>query len=175
MTASAHDSIHQVGTTIRPLERTDRSAILELLSATGVFNDAELAIALELVDVVLDKPHQEDYIINVYDDGHGVAGYYCVGPTPATEGTYDLYWIAVDPQRHGKGIGTLLLRHAEAVVLSRKGRLMIVETSSRPSYELTRRFYKSSGYTILAEIKGYYRTDDDLVVFGKYVSQYSED
>ncbi len=85
-------------------------------------------------------------------------------------GTFDLYWIAVDPALHGRGFGSRLMRHAEEYVKSERGRLMIVETSSRPSYEPTRRFYSSSGYSELAHIAGYYRPDDDLVVFGKYVS-----
>lgn len=167
MNASGSDT----GLCIRPLDPKDREPLLAILRATGVFNDEELGIALELIDIVITKPGQQDYVIAVCDDAHGVAGYYCIGPTPATDGTFDLYWIAVDPARHGQGIGTALMRHAEAFVRARHGRLIIVETSSRPSYEATRRFYTSSGYAELARIRGYYKADDDLVVYTKYVSQ----
>jgi ribosomal protein S18 acetylase RimI-like enzyme len=154
------------------LRRTDRAPLHALLVETGYFTDGEIAIALELVDVVLDQPEQEDYVIRVCRrDGDAVLGYYCVGPTPATESTYDLYWIAVAPSMHGKGIGTALIAHAEHLISSRGGRLVLAETSSRPQYEKTRRFYRMCSYTELAQIKGYYRPGDDLVVFGKYLSQ----
>ena len=102
--------------TIRPLLRTDREPLLRLRRATGVFTDDEIAIALELIDIVLDRPDQKDYEIAVYDDGEGPVGYTCIGPTPGTEGTYDLYWIAVDPALHGRGIGRELDLHVERSV-----------------------------------------------------------
>lgn len=153
------------------LRRTDREPLQRLLAGTGYFSDDEVGIALELIDAVLDRPEQLDYIIRVYRDGDAALGYYCVGPTPATESTYDLYWIAVASAMHGKGIGRSLLMHAEQLICARGGRLVIAETSSRPQYEKTRRFYRTCGYGELAQIKGYYRPGDDLVVFGKYLSQ----
>ncbi len=156
---------------IDALRRTDRSPLQRLLVDTGYFTDDEVAIALELIDDVLEKPAQQDYVIRVCRDGEAVLGYYCVGPTPATEGTYDLYWIAVAPSMHGKGIGSALIAHAEQLICSRGGRLVVAETSSRPQYEKTRRFYRTCGYAELAQIQGYYRPGDDLVIFGKYLSQ----
>ncbi len=154
---------------IRPLRREDRDALMRIVEETGFFTEDELAIALELIDAVLNDPGQRDYIVYVYDDG-SVGGYYCVGPTPATLGTYDLYWIVVDPRRHGKGVGKKLIRHAEESLRARGGRLVIAETSSQPRYEPTRGFYAKTGYTELARIGGYYRPGDDLVIYGKYLS-----
>jgi ribosomal protein S18 acetylase RimI-like enzyme len=105
------------------------------------------------------------------DDGGEVAGYYCIGPTPATDGTFDLYWIAVKPSVQGRGVGGGLTAHAERLIRGRGGRLVIAETSSQPKYERTRTFYASQGYTQLSRIRDYYRAGDDLVVFGKYLSQ----
>lgn len=155
--------------TIRPLLRSDREPILRLLRATGVFTEEELGIALELIDIVLDRPDQKDYEIAVYDDGGVPAGYTCIGPTPGTDGTFDLYWIAVDPSKHGQGIGGELDRHVERSVRERNGRLIVAETSSTPRYDATRLFYRRRGYAELARISGYYRPDDDLVVYGKYL------
>jgi GNAT superfamily N-acetyltransferase len=155
---------------IRPLERRDREPLRELLRATGVFSDEEILIALELIDCALDKPEQRDYILWTYEEGGRVLGYYCVGPTPATASTYDLYWIAVHPDSHGRGVGTALQEHAEGLIRSRGGRLIIAETSSQPRYESTRVFYLRRGYDEVARIRSYYREGDDLVVFGKYLS-----
>ena len=155
---------------IRPLARGDREPLRELLRATGVFTDEEVLIALELIDAVLNKPDQRDYIIRTCEEDGSVLGYYCVGPTPATAATYDLYWIAVRPECHGRGIGTALQEHAEELIRSRGGRLIVAETSSQPRYEPTRMFYRSRGYDEVARIRDYYREGDDLVVYGKYLS-----
>jgi GNAT superfamily N-acetyltransferase len=155
---------------IRPLRRSDREPLHRILSETGVFTEDEIGIALELIDMTLDVPDQEDYIIFTYEDSGEVLGYYCVGPTPGTEGTYDLYWIAASPAAHGTGVGKRLNAHAEAFVAGLGGRLLIAETSSRPHYERTRMFYVRRGYGELARIRDYYRPGDDLVVYGKYLS-----
>ncbi len=156
--------------TIRPLRREDREPLRRLLVETQVFTADEVAIALELIDVVLENPKQRDYVIQVGEEADGVAGYYCLGPTPATEATFDLYWIAVRPDLHGRGVGRRLNEHAEEYVKAKGGRLIIVETSSRPLYEKTRTFYLRQGYGELARIMDYYRPGDDLVMYGKYFS-----
>lgn len=155
--------------TIRGLLPSDREPLGRILRATGVFTEEEVGIALELIDTELGDPEQTDYEIAVYDGGEGPLGYTCIGPTPGTEGTVDLYWIAVDPALHGRGIGRKLQRYVEDTVLSRGGRLIVAETSSTPRYEPTRMFYHRCGYTEVARIPGYYRPGDDLVVYGKYL------
>ncbi len=154
---------------IRTLGREDRTALRDLVAATGVFTKDEEAIALELIDTVLDVPGQTDYIIRVCEEEGKVAGYYCVGPTPATDGTFDLYWVAVDPALQGKGIGKALDDHACDLIRGMSGRLVIAETSSLPAYRLTREFYARRGYREVARIADYYRPGDDLVVYGKYL------
>ncbi len=154
--------------TIRPLRPGDREPLRGLLVATDMFTEAEVDIALELIDIVLGSKDQRDYVIRVAEEDGNVLGYYCIGPTPATQGTFDLYWVAVTPGQHGRGVGGSLTAHAEELVRSMGGRLLIAETSSQPRYEKTRRFYLHHGYSEVARIPGYYRPDDDLVVYGKY-------
>ena len=154
---------------IRPLRRDDREPLQRLVEATGVFSPDEVTIALELIDTVLDEPGQQDYCIAVSDEDGTAVGYYCLGPTPGTTGTFDLYWIAVAPWHHGRGIGSALDAHAEAFVRSSGGRLIVAETSSTPRYDATRAFYHRRGYAELARIRDYYSPGDDLVVFGKYL------
>lgn len=156
---------------VRSLRPEDREPLHRLLVETQVFTEGEVAIALELIDTVLHRLDQKDYIINVAASDNGVDGYYCIGPTPGTEGTFDLYWIAVKPSEQGHGIGGQLNRHAEALVQSKNGRLIIAETSSTHRYDATRAFYVRQGYAELARIPGYYRPGDDLVVYGKYLTQ----
>jgi ribosomal protein S18 acetylase RimI-like enzyme len=161
--------------TIRKLRDEDVARLESILRRTGVFSDEEVTVALELMEIFLRNPAQKDYdIYSSVDENGTVQGYVCVGPTPMTEGTYDLYWIAVDPDRHNRGIGKQLQRFTEDLVRSQGGRLIIAETSSRPDYGSTRKFYLSLNYQEVARIKDYYNVGDDLVVYGKYVSQFKE-
>ncbi len=153
---------------IRPLEHGDILPLRRILEATEVFRSEEIDVAQELMEHALDNPGQEDYeLFTEVDDGGRVLGYYCVGATPMTQGTYDLYWIATDPALHGKGVGSRLLRHCEDRLRTKGGRLIVVETSSQPSYEPTRTFYVRRGYQEEARIKAYYKTGDDLVIYTK--------
>ena len=160
--------------TIRPLRQTDRGPLETLLVETGVFSWEEIGIALELIDIILTRPGQQDYIAWSHETAGVVDGYYCLGPTPATSGTFDLYWIAVAPSHQGKGVGRALNTHAENLVRSMGGRLLIAETSSRSDYKATRQFYANAGYRELARIQDYYKVGDDLVVYGKYLTHHHE-
>jgi len=40
-------------------------------------------------------------------------GYVCYGPAPMTEGAFDLYWIAVDPEFQKHGVGAKLMSFME--------------------------------------------------------------
>lgn len=157
---------------IRKLIEDDRRQVENILISTGVFHDQEIKIALELIDICLNDPNQRDYDIYSYvDDGNRVFGYFCIGLRPLTDGTYDLYWIAVSPEAQGKGIGKRLIAHAEELVKSKGGRLILAETSSRPAYFNTRKFYVHSGYSEIARIRDFYKIGDDLVVYGKYLTR----
>ena len=157
-------------TLIRSLRREDREPIRQLLVETDVFTAEEIGIALELIDMVLDKPEQRDYVIRVCEDGGEVLGYYCIGPTPVTQSTFDLYWIATKPSGQRRGVGGALDEHAQNLIRSKGGGLVIAETSSQLKYEKTRRFYLTRGYTEVSRIRDYYRIGDDLVVYGKYLT-----
>ncbi|HEV8538151.1 MAG TPA: GNAT family N-acetyltransferase [Bacteroidota bacterium] len=156
---------------IRALQPADREHISQILVATNMFTDEEIRVAIELIDAALHDPQQQDYeIFTAVDEKREIVGYYCAGPTPLTQGTYDLYWIAVAPSVQGRGIGVQLSNHAEVRVRARGGRLLVAETSSQSKYDNTRAFYLKHGYLEVARIKEYYKPGDDLVIYGKYVS-----
>lgn len=154
---------------IRPAAEEDRSEVTTIVTATGNFSSEEIAIADELIDIYLHQTSQQDYFAYVFDDNGRVAGFLIVGPTPATTGTYDMYWIASHPDYYGKGVSQALDRFAEQFVRDRGGYLLIAETSSQPSYERTRAFYSKQGYDVVSQIRDYYKIGDDLIVFGKRV------
>lgn len=156
---------------IRPLTSADRPAVLALIEATGFFRPDEIAVAEELIDITLGRPEQEDYAIVVVTDETGaVAGYMTYGPTPLTRGTYDLYWMAVDPKAQGRGYGRILVEWLEDHVRRAGGRLIVIETSSSEKYEPTRRFYLGLNYTETARIPDFYGPGDGRVIYTKRVS-----
>lgn len=156
---------------LRPMVKADRQPVLDLIRATGFFTPEEFKVAEELIDIYLNQPEQRDYFIVVVENEQGrVTGYMTYGPTPLTEGTWDLYWIAVSPSDQGKGYGQQLVRWLEEEVKKRNGRLILIETSSQPKYEPTRKFYEKLGYTEVARVPDFYRPGDDRVIFGKYFS-----
>jgi ribosomal protein S18 acetylase RimI-like enzyme len=152
---------------IRPLQKQDRTSVIELVRATGNFSEAEVAIAEELIDIYTDQPDQKDYFAySAVIDGR-VAGFLIVGPTPATVGTFDMYWIAVHPELHGLGVAQALDDCAVNFVRDREGYWLIAETSGQSGYDRTRTFYQKQGYREIARIPDYYKPDDDLVIYGK--------
>jgi ribosomal protein S18 acetylase RimI-like enzyme len=156
---------------IRRIERGDRESVLDVLRAADSFSAAELTVAQELIDTVLFQPIQKDYFAFVEVlEPHGeqpVRGMLVVGPTPATEGTWHLYWIAVHPVYHGTGVAQALGNYAEVFVRDRGGYWLLAETSNQVSCQRARGYYCKQGYVQLAQIPDYYKLSDDLVIYGK--------
>jgi ribosomal protein S18 acetylase RimI-like enzyme len=92
-------------------------------------------------------------------------GYICYGPTPMTEGTFDLYWIAVDPDFQEKGAGSKLLDFLVQEVKVGGGRMILADTSTVPFYEKTRKFYVKNGFQEVARIPDYYYPGNDRITF----------
>lgn len=157
---------------IRPLQIDDKVYIQQLLKETDTFTNEEIEVATELIDIYLNDIKQRDYqIYSGVSDNNKILGYTCFGPTSLTIGTFDLYWIAVKPVYQGYGYGKKLLQFTEDTIRHSGGRLIIVETSSQSKYEKTRLFYIKNNYSEIARIKEYYKINDDLVIYGKYLSQ----
>lgn len=155
---------------IRKLQNKDREQIYNLLVATNNFTEEELRVAMELVDIYLNNPSQTDYLLFVdVNNFDKVNGYVCIGPRPLTTGTYDLYWIAVNPACQAKGIGSGLISFVEDYLKQKKARLILIETSGKPSYQKERNFYEKNSYKKFCEIKDFYNIGDSLIIYGKYI------
>jgi ribosomal protein S18 acetylase RimI-like enzyme len=152
---------------MRDLVRRDIPALTEILTNCGAFTKVEVACALELLEIVLTDPLQQDYLVAVADDADRVTGYILYGPVPLTQGNYDIYWIAVDPRCQGQGVGRRLMAHAEQQARKAGGRMICLETSSQGSYQRTREFYRRAGYLEESRIKDFYRPGDDRLTYVK--------
>jgi GNAT superfamily N-acetyltransferase len=155
---------------IRKLKYEDRNRIEKIITDTNNFNGDEINTAMELIDIYLNVRDQKDYEIFVDEGENGIInGYVCIGQRPLTKSTYDLYWIAVNPSVQSKGIGSGLIKYIEEYIKNKNGKLILLETSGKPSYEKERKFYEKNLYSKITEIKDFYDEGDSLVIYGKYI------
>ena len=152
--------------TVRHAHAADREALAALIADDTLFDAAERAVALELVDNALAAP-TTDYELLVATDGRELLGYVCYGPTPMTVGTYDLYWIITHRRHRGRGLARSLVSEMERVLRERHARLVRVETSKLEGYGAARAFYDALGYPIASVLPDFYRPGDDLIVYLK--------
>jgi ribosomal protein S18 acetylase RimI-like enzyme len=154
---------------IRPVTLLDTETLVDLTAGTGFFKPHEI----ETLREVLDDFHAANIGLGhrafAWEEGGRVLGYVYHAPAPMTDRTWYLYWIAVSKQIHRGGLGGKLLAFVEDDIRSQNGRLLLIETSSTPHYDPTRRFYLKHGYTQAAHIPDYYSDGDGLVVFSKRI------
>ena len=178
---------------LRPIRTADRSSLRDLLEATHEFTPSEVDCALELIDDAASQPDASGYhgVVALDDDGAlderaerarsdgraspkgegAIAGYAIYGPTPMTDGTWDLYWIATHPAARGHGVGRTILDHVERIVAEKGGRIVRIETSAQEAYGATRAFYEKTHYKVVGQIADFYRPGDDLVILAKDLLQ----
>ena len=150
------------------MKKSDREPVADILRRTDMFTLEEIHVAEEIVDIYLYQPDQKDYhVLIVENSNRKVAGFMIYGPTPMTEGTFDLYWIGVTPEDQGHGYGKEMVCWLENKVQRAKGRMIVIETSSQTRYEPTRQFYLRNGYREIARIPGFYRPGDDRIIYTK--------
>lgn len=159
------------GLELRALREDDRKPLVDMTRATGVFRDDEVEVADELLGDALARGALSDYRVIVVDRDGLVCGFSCHGQVPMTDATYDLYWIVVSPELHGRGVGGFLLGAVEEDVRRAGGRWVIAETSSTPVYAATRRFYETHGYAPVGDVPDFYRLGDGRVTYGRRVDR----
>lgn len=157
---------------IRPLRRGDRDQIAQLLRSAQVFRREEIDCALELCALSLAKGNSDDeYAIFCAELPKGsVAGFLCYGKTPLTSSTYDLYWIVTHPSHQGRGIARGMLNYLEHLLSAKQATLLVAETSSLPSYEAARAFYRAKGFQEESRIRDFYAPGDDRLTYCKRLS-----
>lgn len=156
--------------TIRKAAAADTAAVMDIIRQTKFFRPVEETIAQEVLDDANTDASYQSYVI----EAHGrVAGWVCFGASPCTLGTFDIYWIAVDPGVQHGGLGSALLTFAELQIAAQDGRLMVIETSGSEMYRPTQRFYEKNGYRLAACVDDFYAPGDSKLIFTKTVTRSS--
>jgi len=150
--------------------QSDLRALRRLVESTGVFYPEETEIAIELLEERLRRGKKSGYEFIFAERDGKLVGYCAWGAVPLTNGSYDLYWIAVAPEAQGLGIGRSLMHLAERAIAKLGGGRLYIETSSRAAYVRTRRFYREAGYRLAARLRDFYAHGDHKVVFCKTIA-----
>jgi D-alanine-D-alanine ligase len=145
---------------IRRLRSEDRSTLLAMTEACGMFRADEIEVADELLQEAERDGDAAHYQVWVAESSGSPIGWSCHGCVPLTDATYDLYWIVVAPAAQNLGIGRRLLAHVEEQVWNAGGYWLLAETSStettcqrgdstnRAAINLSARFKISTGSPI---------------------------
>ena len=134
-----------------------------------VLDSSELFPSHLLDDMIRDYLNNEqsaDIWFTATDEGKPISIGYCA-PERLTEGTYNLYAIAVHKDQQRNGIGKQMMTYIENELRQNHNRILIVETSGKPEFEITREFYIKCNYVQQALIPEFYEKGDDKIVFWK--------
>jgi ribosomal protein S18 acetylase RimI-like enzyme len=148
---------------IRAITRHDLEDLKAVIESSGLF-PPELLEGM-LSGFFADPENQEIWLTKIIDE-KPVAIAYCA-PERMTTGTSNLYLIAVHKTHQGKGIGSELMNYLETLLKSKGFRILLVETSGLPEFELTRQFYLNCKFTKEAIVRDFYNEGEDKVVFWK--------
>src|SRR3954451_3691682 len=109
---------------IRPARPDDTPELKRLTAGTGVFKPHEIDVLQEVLDEFHAGNTGPDHTAVVLEEHGRILGYVYYAPDVMTDGSWYIYWIAVDHHTRGKGTGSRLMQYVEDDVRKRKGRLM---------------------------------------------------
>jgi D-alanine-D-alanine ligase len=148
---------------------SDMKIVRDIVVSSGFFSEAQIDVAVELVQERLNKGLASGYHFLFAERKGDIIGYACFGPIPCTLESYDVYWIALKNELRGGGLGRLILKQVENKIMEMGGKRIYVETSSRDQYKPTQSFYRRCGYREEAVLKDFYSPGDHKVIFLKGV------
>ncbi len=146
----------------------DRIKIEEILRSSGYFYEFEISTALEIADETISKGMEKSgYSWMKVVDENGLIAFANYGKNSFSIHSWDLYWIAVHHLSRNKRIGSVLLKAIEDDIREAGGKILWVETSGRPLYASTERFYINNGYSLQASLKDFYGPGDPKQIYSK--------
>ncbi len=146
---------------------SDCDAVKEIVDSTGFFSEEESSVAVELLIERLTKGEKSGYYFLFAEVHYQVIAYTCFGRISGTSVSFDLFWIVVQKDFHGHGIGKEILGKTEEIIYQMGGKRIYTETSSRALYESTRQFYDKCGYKVQAVLDDFYAPGDSKIIFLK--------
>ncbi len=147
----------------RQVVKDDVQGLKDIIDSSDLFPSALLD---EMMENYFNDPASTDtWLTATYESKPIVVAYYA--PEKLTEGTFNLYLIAVHKNFQGRGAGSKMMKCIEDLLRKKGERVLIVETSGSPAFALTRKFYADLGYHREAVIREFYQRGEDKIVFWK--------
>lgn len=148
---------------IRKVQPQDLTGLKEVLDSSELFPSIYLD---DMISDYFNNKDTADIWFTYIDNDIPLALGYCA-PEKLTNGTYNLYAIAVRKELQGQGIGQKMMHFIEKLLTDDGNRILIVETSSIDHYALTRKFYHTLGYKQAAVIADFWDEGEDKIIFWK--------
>jgi len=148
---------------IRPVTTADVDELKKVLDSCELFPSEYLD---EMISDYFNNAETEDHWFTFLIDEKPIAIGYCV-PEKLTEGTYNLLAIGVSQNAQRKGVASAMMEYIEQLLKQKKGRLLLVETSSDEAQIAARKLYQKIGYKQVAVIDDFWKDGEDKIVFLK--------
>jgi GNAT superfamily N-acetyltransferase len=127
-------------TMIRLSTLDDTTALIALAAASGLFEPSQTEDLAQMLDRHFSSENQtQDIWLTDYDNEPVGMAY--IAPERMTEGTWNLYLIAVHPDRQKQGRGKALLSYVEQMLIERGERILLVETAETDDFAYVRDSY----------------------------------
>ncbi len=144
----------------------DIPGILTIVTATGLLDAEQIQELSTMLTQALDD-EMETPGLWITDEETNPVGVAYVAPERMTHGTWNLYLLAVRPESQRQGRGRALLSYIEDLLIARRERVLLVETSGTDDFAYVRQFYGKSGYQQEAIIRDFYDVGVDKVIYRK--------
>ncbi len=149
---------------IRTTTSSDEKSIIAVATASGLFEANQTEELAEMLSAFHQAEDSKEIWL-VAESDNEIVGIAYLAPEKMTEGTWNLYLIAVHPDHQRKGVGKELL---EDVVRRLSGqRVLLVETAGTDDFDYVREFYLGNGFEKEARIREFYSAGVDKVVYRK--------
>ena len=152
---------------IRPTVPADSETLIGLTAETGFFKPMEIQALREVLHDYFATNQAFGHLSVTLEQSGEILGFAYYAPVAMTDRSWSLYWIAVKKHIQARGLGGKLLKYVEDDVKAKNARMLMIDTSSLPNYEPTRKFYLKHQYEVGSEFKDFYAEGDSLIVFRK--------
>jgi GNAT superfamily N-acetyltransferase len=155
-------------TVSKGIHADDLQGIENILRSTGFFYEFEIDIAKGLAEETVNYGNEESgYYWMKINDENGMVAFANYVRNSFSVHSWDLYWIAVHRNSQHKDLGSILLKAVEDDVRNSGGKILWLDTSGRPLYAPTEKFYRKNGYVLQASLTDFYAPGDPKQVYSK--------
>ena len=145
----------------------DAERIRSLVATTGTFSPYQIEAFSDAVELRVTNGASAGYDFVLADRDGRVIGCACFGRAGGTEGSFNLHWIAVEPEAQNGGLGRMLLGKAEIVMRGMGGVSVYADASSTEQHKVFRSFLVSMEFHEQTRLEDYYRKGEARVIFEK--------